>query len=72
MISLRGLSLDTATRRMGLRIECVVVVCEMRELMEVRVERRCVVRAWEGFMASAVCGEEVGWMTEEAMVSEMG
>ena len=69
MISVRGLSLETATRRMGLRIECVVVVCEMREFMELRAERRCVVRAGEGFMASAVW-EEVDGVTEEVMVRE--
>ncbi len=67
MMSVSGLSLETATSRMGLRIECVVVVCEMREFMEVRAETSCVVRVGEGFMASAVSWEEVDWVAREVM-----
>ncbi len=57
MMSVRGLSLETATRRMDLRIEWAVVVLVMREFMEERVEMRWVTRAGEGFIASEEGGE---------------
>jgi len=61
MMSLSGLSLETATRRMGLLIECVVVVWVMRELTEVRAERSWVVRVGVGFIAEGIGGEVVCW-----------
>ena len=70
MMSVSGLSLETATSRMDLWIECVVVVCEMRVFMELRAETSCVVRVGEGFMASAVSWEEVNWAAEVVMARD--
>ena len=57
MISVRGLSLETATRRGFLGRECVVVVLIMRFLTELSAARRWAVRCGQGFIASA---EEAG------------
>lgn len=60
MMSVMGLSFETAMRRMGLWIEWLIVVLIMRELMEVRAERSWVTRAGEGFMFSGEGGEVDG------------
>lgn len=73
MMSVSGLSLETATRRMGLVIEWALVVLVTRELIEDRAARSWVTRVDEGFIVPGEEKEEEGgWRWSSVLVDMVG